>query len=89
MIPLIDYTNQDINLFNNDALEFIRRQEDGTVNPARWEAIEVVNVLVYFDYEGKSFLMRFIEYSAMILKDDTADRNRKATILYLMAKLKN
>lgn len=88
MIPLIDYTNQDIDLFDSDALEFIRRQEDGTVNPARWEAIEVVNVLAYFDYEGKSFLMRFIEHAAILLKDITADGNRKATILFLIAKLK-
>ena len=32
--------------------------------------------------------MRFIEYSAMILKDITADSTRKATILFLIAKLK-
>lgn len=88
MLPLIDYSEADLNIFQEDALEFIRRQEDITVNPARWEAIEVVKTLIYLDFEGKSFLMRFIEYSAGVLKDPASSVTRKATVLHLIPQFK-
>jgi hypothetical protein len=49
MIPFVDFKDFDLNLFQNDTIEFIRRQEDGTVNPSRWAAIDLINVLIYFD----------------------------------------
>ena len=88
MLPLIDFKDADLNLFENDTLEFIRRQEDGTVNPSRWAAIDLINVLIYLDDNGKSFLMKLIEYSAGILKDPNANVKRKATVMLLISKFK-
>ena len=88
MMPLIDYPNEDLGIFNNDALEFIRRQEDHTVNPVRWEAIELINSLLYIGVEGKSFLMKLIEYAAGVLKDPGASFNRKTTVLFLITEFK-
>lgn len=54
----------------------------------RWAAIDVLRVLIYYEFEGKSFLMRFIEYSAGVLKDPNASVSRKATVLYLIGEFK-
>ena len=88
MLPLIDMSNEDIQLFQDDPLEFIRREEDRTINPVKRDAADVVEMLIHFSANGKSFLIKFVEYAAVSLLDSFVDMRRKVTLLQLIAKFK-
>ena len=50
--------------------------------------MDVVEVLIYLSHNGKSFLIKFIEYAAVALPDLAVSMRRKVTIFQLISKLK-
>ncbi len=70
-------TSEEMSLFMNDSLEYLRRDEDLTCYSFRRMALDLIkSIMTNLNYGGKSELIKFVEYSAKILKDNSTDKEK-------------
>ena len=68
-------------------MEYIRKEEDLTANIIKRSAVDVIDMLSNLQLNGKSFLIRFVEYAAASLLDAGVSIERKVTVVYLIGYL--
>ena len=68
----------DLELFQKDPIEYVRRDEDLTSDAFKRNAADTVENLLHFCVFGeKSELMKFIEYTATSLQSSTVSDRHK------------
>lgn len=87
LLPAIDVKATDFKLLEQDPIEYIRMEEDLLANVVKRAAVDVIDMLSNLTVNGKSFIIRFVEYAATSLLDTAVPAERKVTIIYLIGYL--
>lgn len=87
LLPLCESTKDELHMFQNDGIEYVRRQEDLScfvVRKAVMGLIETASNSLVFN--GKSELMRMVEYCAGVLSNrDGNDGEKEVAVRILSA----
>lgn len=77
LIPFMESTSEEANLFKTDSLEYLRMEEDISCYRFRRMALDLIaSLMVHTNYEGKSQLIKLVEYSADILSSQSTDKQK-------------
>lgn len=80
----METSTSDLQLFNNDPYEYIRKDEDLTSDGFKRNAADTIeHLLNYCVFNGKSLMMSFIEYAANSLQSTASDRHKEVLVRQL------
>lgn len=84
LLPFMQSTAEELALFSQETLEYIRRDEDISCYTLRRNSLDLIkSLMVNTYYVEKSELIKFVEYAAQVFTGNFSDKQKEVVIVVL------
>lgn len=86
LLPLCQSSPAELALFKDDPVEYVNREEDLTCEPLRRSVLDLVSIVAdVLSFNGKSEMIRLVEYAASVLQGPS--EGEKEVIVRVLTKI--